>query len=111
MFVARHLCEKSVRIALVDGEELVDLETEHDDLPGLLASGVGIDDLASGPRTPLSDAQLLSPVGTPPAILAVGLNYRAHAEEGDENCLRPRLFSQNITTALSEQAPKFTFQR
>ncbi|MAW70261.1 MAG: fumarylacetoacetate hydrolase family protein [Actinomycetota bacterium] len=82
MFVARHLCEKSVRIALVDGEELVDLETEHDDLPGLLASGVGIDDLASGPRTPLSDAQLLSPVGTPPAILAVGLNYRAHAEEG-----------------------------
>ena len=82
MLIARHRRDNSVRIALVDGEELIDLETEHDDLPGLLASGVPIGDLAWGQRTSLSEAQLLSPVGAPPAILAVGLNYRAHAEEG-----------------------------
>ena len=82
MLIARHRRDSSIRIALVDGEELIDLETEHDDLPGLLASGVPIGDLAWGQRTPLSEAQLLSPVGAPPAILAVGLNYRAHAEEG-----------------------------
>tara|TARA_Y100001970_G_scaffold294171_1_gene447913 strand:- start:4157 stop:4948 length:792 start_codon:yes stop_codon:yes gene_type:complete len=63
-------------------EELADLETEHADLPGLLAAGVNLEALATGERTPLSEAQLLAPVGAPPAILAVGLNYRAHAEEG-----------------------------
>ncbi len=82
MFIARHLRESSVRIALVDGEELIDLDTKHDDLPGLLASKAPIGELPSGERTPLSEAHLLSPVGAPPAILAVGLNYRAHAEEG-----------------------------
>jgi len=82
MFIARHLHEGSVRIALVDGDELVNLETNHDDLPELLASEVPVEELVSEERTALSQARLLPPVGAPPAILAVGLNYRAHAEEG-----------------------------
>ena len=82
MFIARHLVGNSVRIALVEDDELVDLETEHEDLPALLASGVNLETLPTGERTPLSNAHLIAPVGAPPAILAVGLNYRAHAEEG-----------------------------
>ena len=82
MFIARHLHEGSVRIALVDGDELVNLKTNHDDLPALLASEVPVEELVSEQRTALSQARLLPPVGSPPAILAVGLNYRAHAEEG-----------------------------
>ena len=72
----------SVRIASVVGEELRDIDTEHQDLPELLATGVSLEGLATGEPIPISEAQLLAPVGAPPAILAVGLNYRAHAEEG-----------------------------
>ena len=82
MIIARHLHEGSVRIAVVDGDELVNLKTDHDDLPELLASEVPVEELVSEQRTALSQARLLPPVGSPPAILAVGLNYRAHAEEG-----------------------------
>ena len=82
MIIARHLHQGSVRIALVDGDELVNLKTNHDDLPALLASEVPVEELVSEQRTALSQARLLPPVGSPPAILAVGLNYRAHAEEG-----------------------------
>ena len=82
MFIARHLVRNSVRIASVVGEELRDIDTEHQDLPELLATGVSLEGLATGEATPISEAQLLAPVGAPPAILAVGLNYRAHAEEG-----------------------------
>jgi len=82
MIIARHLHEGSVRIAVVDGDELVNLKTNHDDLPALLASEVPVEELVSEQRTALSQARLLPPVGSPPAILAVGLNYRAHAEEG-----------------------------
>ena len=82
MFIARHLVRNSVRIASVVGEELRDIDTEHQDLPELLATGVSLEGLATGEPIPISEAQLLAPVGAPPAILAVGLNYRAHAEEG-----------------------------
>ena len=82
MLIARHLRDGTVRVALVLNEELVDLDTDHDDLPALLDSGVDLQNLATGDRTNLSEAHLLAPVGAPPAILAVGLNYRAHAEEG-----------------------------
>lgn len=84
MKIARHLQNGSPTLALVDGDEVVDLTTDVDDLPALLASTNAADlgAMATGARTPLADAQLLSPVGAPPAIIAIGLNYRAHAEEG-----------------------------
>ena len=49
-----------------------------------------LDRLASGDRSPatgaahpLSDVTLLAPVPQPRAILAIGLNYRAHIDEGE----------------------------
>lgn len=84
MRIARHLRNGTTRLALIEDDHLVDLDVAHDDLPGLLADRgtAGLESLATGERTPLADAQLLSPVGAPPAVLAIGLNYRAHAEEG-----------------------------
>lgn len=38
--------------------------------------------LARAPRLALSAVRLEAPIARPPKILAVGLNYRAHAEEG-----------------------------
>lgn len=63
------------------------LESDHADLPSLLKACDGdlvaaVEAMSTGPVTALDEADLLSPVGRPPAILAVGLNYRAHAAEG-----------------------------
>ena len=87
MRIARHLLDGQPALATVTDDGLVTLQTEHTDLPSLLVSSDGdllahVQTLATGSVTPLAEAELLSPVGRPPAILAVGLNYRAHAAEG-----------------------------
>ena len=82
MLIARHLIHDTPQIAAIIGDEIVNLSTPHQDMPEFLASGVEIDTLLTDDVRPLAEAKLLPPVGAPPAILAVGLNYRAHAEEG-----------------------------
>ena len=82
MLIARHLIHDTPQIAAIIGDEIVNLSTPHQDMPEFLASGVKIDTLLTDDVRPLAEAKLLPPVGAPPAILAVGLNYRAHAEEG-----------------------------
>ena len=82
MLIARHLVNETPQIAAIIGDEIVNLSTPHQDMPEFLASGVEIDTLLTDDVRPLAEAKLLPPVGAPPAILAVGLNYRAHAEEG-----------------------------
>ena len=82
MLIARHLVHDTPQIAAIIGDEIVNLSTPHQDMPEFLASGVEIDTLLTDEGSPLAEAKLLPPVGAPPAILAVGLNYRAHAEEG-----------------------------
>ena len=62
MLIARHLREGSIRVASVVDDELIDLDTDHDDLPQLLATGLNLQDVATGTRTALSDAHLLAPV-------------------------------------------------
>ncbi len=82
MLIARHLVHDTPQIAAIIGDEIVNLSTPHQDMPEFLASGAKIDTLLTDDVRPLAEAKLLPPVGAPPAILAVGLNYRAHAEEG-----------------------------
>lgn len=74
-------------LAVVTDEGIATLECGHTDLPSLLAACDGdvvgaVGAMTTGEAAPLDAANLLSPVGHPPAILAVGLNYRAHAAEG-----------------------------
>jgi 2-keto-4-pentenoate hydratase/2-oxohepta-3-ene-1,7-dioic acid hydratase in catechol pathway len=108
MRIARHLRGGSVHLAAVEDDELVDLDTAHTDIPALLAEH-GITELpalATGERTPLGDAELLSPVGAPPAILAVGLNYRAHAEEGGREVpTTPVIFTKHHNCIIGPGAP------
>ena len=83
MRIARYQSSTGPRLAAVIGDELVDLETTHTDLPNLLTEHNGrLSEIPTSQGSALSDAKLLPVVGSPPAILAVGLNYRAHAEEG-----------------------------
>ena len=87
MRIARHVLEGQPALAVVTDEGIATLETDHADLPSLLEACDGnlvaaVEGMSTGPVTALDESELLSPVGRPPAILAVGLNYRAHAAEG-----------------------------
>jgi len=87
MRIARHLLDGQPALAIVTDDSLATLQTAHTDLPSLLDACDGnvvaaVEAMATGAVTPLDEADLLSPVGRPPTVLAVGLNYRAHAAEG-----------------------------
>ncbi len=87
MRIARHLLDGQPALAIVTDDSLATLQTAHTDLTSLLDACDGnvvaaVDAMATGAVTPLDEADLLSPVGRPPTVLAVGLNYRAHAAEG-----------------------------
>ena len=102
MRIARYQSSTGPRLAAVRGNQLIDLETNHTDLPDLLAEHNGhLTEIPTSQTSALSDATFLPLVGSPPAILAVGLNYRAHAEEGGREVPLHRLYSLSITTVLS----------
>ncbi len=79
------------RPGLVLGDEVVDLSDPSTGLPAtmrdLLALGPqGLDrvravQLGRAPRHPRDHVALCAPVPDPPAILAIGMNYRAHVAE------------------------------
>lgn len=56
--------------------------------------------ITRAPRIPLSEVRLEAPIARPPKILAVGLNYRAHAEEcGMPIPSVPIIFNKQSTSA------------
>jgi 2-keto-4-pentenoate hydratase/2-oxohepta-3-ene-1,7-dioic acid hydratase in catechol pathway len=102
--------EDAPRIGLLDGDEIVDLRVADPALPTEMCAflAAGPEALASArealeggaARRPLSAVKLLSPVLRPPKFLAVGLNYRDHAEEtGLEIPKVPMIFNKQSTCA------------
>lgn len=113
MKIARYRSDSGARIGLVDGEELVDLTGSlpgaPTDFAALLDAVDGLSSLsppAGATRHPVDEVDLLSPVGAPPSILAVGLNYRAHAEEGGRSLPEtPIIFAKQVTCVADPGAP------
>ncbi|MEA2455678.1 MAG: hypothetical protein QOI45_1940, partial [Thermoleophilaceae bacterium] len=64
---------------LSDGRVLEVREAPAGGLQALLASGAL---QAAEPGDEVRDAELLPPIDRPGKIICIGLNYRAHAEEG-----------------------------
>jgi len=106
----------SIRIGVVEDEEIVDLATAAPDLPvdmtGLLEAGPAALErakraAASAPtRIPLDDVHLLAPILRPPKILAVGLNYADHvAESGMEQPKYPTIFNKQSTSVTGPYDP------
>jgi len=79
------------RTGVVDGDRVVDLTDPAVGLPGDMAAllGLGPAALAAAAGAPtglarrwaLDEVRLLAPVPTPPKVLAIGMNYRAHVAE------------------------------
>ena len=111
MRIARHLVDGQPALAVVTDEGIATLESDHTDLPSLLEACHGdvtaaVEGMATGPATPLDEASLLSPVGRPPTILAVGLNYRAHAAEGGREPPKvPIIFNKHHNCITDPGAP------
>ena len=105
MRITRYQSSTGPRLAAVRGDQLVDLETNHTDLPNLLAEHHGhLAEIPTSQVSALSDTKFLPLVGSPPAILAVGLNYRAHAEEGGREVpTTPVVFTKHHNCVLAHQ--------
>lgn len=107
MKLATFTHQQNRRVGAVVGEEIADLTgaglpaTMLELLEGgpaaLEAAGKAV---AKSKRLPLADVRLEAPIARPPKILAVGLNYRAHAEEcGLPIPVVPIIFNKQSTSA------------
>lgn len=107
--------EKSTRIGILRGEQIVDLSVTTPDIPRemvafLEAGDAAMDKARAALNTEaninLSDVTLESPVLRPPKILAVGLNYREHVEETGRDLPKvPIIFNKQSTSASKPFGP------
>ncbi len=103
MKLARFTAGGTTRLGAVVGEEVADLATVLPTTDPVEAIGrEGLTALEAltrrAPRLPLSGVRLEAPVARPPTFLAVGLNYREHAEEtGLEEAEVPIFFNKQVT--------------
>jgi 2-keto-4-pentenoate hydratase/2-oxohepta-3-ene-1,7-dioic acid hydratase in catechol pathway len=89
--IARFSHQDAIRYGIVDDTELVVLDGDP--------MFAGFD--TTGERVPLGDVALLAPVIPRSKIVAVGRNYRAHAEElGNEVPADPMLFFKPNTSVI-----------
>src|SRR5688500_2431128 len=80
------------RLGLVDGDQVIDLNTAQPDVPpdlrAALQAGVDLQAAAKtacasdAPRLPLASRVLAPPVPEPGKTICLGLNYFDHAKEG-----------------------------
>lgn len=91
MKIARFSHQDAIRFGIVDETDVVVLDGDP--------MFAGFD--TTGERVPLSDIALLAPVIPRSKVVAVGRNYRAHAEElGNEVPSEPMLFFKPNTSVI-----------
>ena len=95
MQIVRYRTGDSVRVGVVDGDEVVETSAES-----------VCDDLApTGTRHRLAAVQLVSPIERSASVVCVGLNYRDHAAEaGAQIPTSPVLFAKLTNTLTGHDA-------
>ena len=105
----------NTRIGLLHGEHIIDLSQVAPSLPNDMLSFLEAGDgamlqaakytSASGHYSAL-DVVIEAPLARPPKILAIGLNYRAHAEESNMDIPKhPMVFTKQAPSANGPYAP------
>ena len=105
----------NTRIGLLQGKHIIDLSKVAPSLPNDMLSFLEAGDdamlqaaqhtNASGHYSAL-DVAIEAPLKRPPKILAIGLNYRAHAEESNMDIPKhPMVFTKQSTSANGPFAP------
>lgn len=105
------------RIGVVVGDEIADLSAVAPDAPGELAAWLENDApsftrirglIPRAPRLAVASVRLLAPVGRPPKILCVGLNYADHIREtGAARPPVPVIFNKQSTAVTGPGAPVY----
>ena len=108
----------NTRIGLLQGDHIIDLSVVAPSLPSDMLSFLEAGDgamlqaakytSASGHYSVL-DVVIEAPLARPPKILAIGLNYRAHAEESNMDIPKhPMVFTKQATSANGPYAPIYS---
>ena len=105
----------NTRIGLLRGDHIIDLSQVAPSLPSDMLSFLEAGDgamLQAAKQTSASghysalDVVIEAPLARPPKILAIGLNYRAHAEESNMDIPKhPMVFTKQATSANGPYAP------
>ena len=103
------------RIGLLRGEDIIDLSQAAPSLPSDMLKFLEAGDAAMLQAIKYTDASahyfttdvtIEAPVKRPPKILAIGLNYRAHAQESNMEIPKyPMVFTKQATSANGPYAP------
>jgi 2-keto-4-pentenoate hydratase/2-oxohepta-3-ene-1,7-dioic acid hydratase in catechol pathway len=88
--------------ALVEKENLiVDLSGDYGDTLAVIAAGLkSVDGLSARSSYSLDSVRLHSPIGNPPRVFAIGLNYRDHAKESGMAVPTTPVVFFKLTTAI-----------
>ena len=124
MKLVTYTAHNQTRLGALKGDGIVDLQATDANLPGdMLSLLQGGDNALAAARAAaetgsvavsLADAQLECPIGNPPKILAVGLNYVQHILEIPEDIRKSRglnvpttpvIFNKQSTSANGPYAP------
>lgn len=113
MKLATFTANGQTRVGRVEGSSLVDLAAAEVllpmDLQGLFEAGetaLATARAAQGPTLLLDEVNLEAPLQRPPKILAVGLNYRDHAEEAGMKIPDvPMIFNKQATSVHAPGVP------
>jgi 2-keto-4-pentenoate hydratase/2-oxohepta-3-ene-1,7-dioic acid hydratase in catechol pathway len=105
----------NTRIGLLQGDHIIDLSQVAPSLPSDMLSFLEAGDgamLQAAKYTSASahysalDVVIEAPLARPPKILAIGLNYRVHAEESNMDIPKhPMVFTKQATSANGPYAP------
>ena len=105
----------TTRIGLLTDNGVIDLSQADPSLPSTMLGFLEAGDAAmaaareqatSRPHFSIDGVTLEAPIARPPKILAIGLNYRAHALEGNmEIPKKPVVFTKQATSAHGPYAP------
>lgn len=104
------------RIGMIDGDEIIDLAAAAPELPTDMRSLLEAGDTAwtrardaiasSTARLPLAEVRLEAPIGNPPKILAIGLNYADHVEESGQAPPKHQIwFNKQANTVVGPADP------
>jgi len=112
--------EGQLRLGVVEGEEVIDLQKVDPGLPGNLADVLArtggdlkpLGDLArkapAAARRPLKGLKFGLPVARPGKIICLGLNYLEHVKEGSQRDNIPKfptIFMRCLTSLVPHQSP------
>jgi 2-keto-4-pentenoate hydratase/2-oxohepta-3-ene-1,7-dioic acid hydratase in catechol pathway len=106
--------EAGLRLGVVEGDQVIDLQAVDANVPGDLGALLAASDLASvrdlarragaSARRPLQNLDFALPVARPGKIVCLGLNYLEHVKEGpqrDNIPQSPTIFMRGLTSLVA----------